>query len=66
MTREEDVADSVRFLDDTDLAFRKDRGSSKPFWDDARKHLNPEFFKWMEEYIVQGKHDVPPPVSQLK
>jgi hypothetical protein len=64
VSREQDVTDAVKSLDDTDLAFLKDRGSSKPFWDDARKQLSSSIFTWMENYILQGKNEVPPPIPQ--
>lgn len=62
VTREDDVAEAVKALDETDIAFLKDRDSSKPFWDEAKRQMSQPFVSWMEGYIVQGKKDAPPPV----
>jgi hypothetical protein len=75
VSREEDVANAVKALNDTDLAFLKDRGggliggskgTSAPFWDDARRQMSAEFFAWMESYIVAGNKEAPPPIPQVK
>jgi len=64
VTREEDIAKAVQSLQDSDIAFLKDRNSSKPFWDEAKVKMSAELFAWMENYIVQGKKDVAPPSAK--
>lgn len=60
--REQDVADAVKALDATDIAFLKDRNSSGPFWEDAKRQMTPAFVAWMEGYILLGNKDAAPPI----
>ncbi|MEO5558144.1 MAG: DUF4157 domain-containing protein [Dokdonella sp.] len=60
--REQDVADAVNALNETDVAFLKDRNSSGPFWEDAKRQMAPAFVAWMEGYVLQGNKDAAPPV----
>jgi len=63
--REQDLANAVKGLDATDLAFLNGR-TAQPFWADAVASLDPALFHWMSDYIRRNQRDVPPPIPQAK
>jgi hypothetical protein len=58
----QDVANAIKALDATDLAFLKSP-TAQPFWDDADVSLDRASFTWMSDYIRQDKRDVSPPIG---
>ncbi|MCB1058289.1 MAG: hypothetical protein KDD11_22545, partial [Acidobacteria bacterium] len=61
VTREEEIASAIVFLDATDRAFLKQATTAaKPFWDEARAVVSSTFFAWMEDTILRDGKNPPP------
>ena len=65
VTREEDVARAVQFLNDTDRAFLKSEAAAR-FWEGAQKRVSPAFFTWLEDNIKKGNTSAPAPIQGRK